>query len=156
MSISLYNNNAIETAFEVLESTGELSPCLSIEQDALQVKAVEFSEYYRQLASDEAAIDEEIKRLQALKKKAQARIQFVETTISDAMQIAGISKIETPTVKLSFWSSSSVKITEEFLIPPSFFLVKTEIDKAKIRKTLLAGEEVEGAELEHKQNLQIK
>lgn len=156
MSISLYSNQNLEQAFEVLEETGEQSPELSIEQDALQVRAIDFARYYRQLSADETMIDDEIKRLTELKRKAQKRIEFIKDSISDAMQIAGIEKIETPTIKISFRSSESVQITEEWLIPSAFVEVKTSINKAEIRKRLMKGEKIEGTYLELKKHIQIR
>lgn len=156
MQTSLYNNNELEQAFDLLEETGEALPALSIEQDFLHAKSITFAQYHRQLSADETIIDEEIKRLQSLKKRVQGRIEFVENTISDAMQIAGIEKIETPTVKLFFRSSASVQITEEWLISSEFIEVKTSVNRAEIRKRLLKGEQIEGAKLEHKLNLQVK
>ena len=69
-----------------------------------------------------------------------------------AMQLCSIDKIETSlfTAKAKL-SNGSVTITDEELLDPKFIKEKkpsTSIDKAAIKKAILAGEDVEGASIE--------
>ena len=59
-------------------------------------------------------------------------------------------------VSISWRKSHSVDILKPESIPMEFYRVKSEIDKALIKKALQGGINVEGAELKENQNIQIK
>ena len=74
------------------------------------------------------------------------------------MEEFGINKIKSETLQLSFRKSESVEVFDESLVDEKFKKVKTEIslDKTAIKNAIKNGEDVQGAKIVEKNNLQIK
>jgi len=142
------------------EFTPEMETALAINQDELQKKALDYAYVIKSFESDIDAIDLEVKRLQAMKTAKNNALNRMKETISHAMQIYGIEKVESPTLKLSFRKSYPVEIQFPEMIDEKFKRIKiteTEtIDKIAIKKAIDSGEIVEGAIVNVKYNLQIK
>jgi hypothetical protein len=152
----------LELANQLIESGGECSPelelQLTINQEQLEQKARGYGFVVKQMESDVSIIDAEIERLKGLKKTREKTIERLETTVSNAMQLYQINKLETPTLKISFRKSESVEIDNEADIPAQFLKEKTTytIDKTAIKEAIKKGEVVIGARLQVNQNIQIK
>lgn len=103
-------------------------------------------------------VDEEIKRLQALKKSISNQINSRKEYIVRNMEIMGITKIETELGNLSLKKSKSVNIYDESLIDKKFIEIETKekISKTEIKKAIEAGENVQGANIVEKNSLNIK
>lgn len=103
------------------------------------------------------AIDNEIKRLKAMKDGIENRLDKFKTYIKNAMLTNGIEKIDTNLGSIKFTKSTSTEIFDESLIDKKFIEVVTteKISKEKIKKALKAGEEVQGARLVENKNLKI-
>jgi hypothetical protein len=147
---------------QVIEADGELTfevmEALQINQSQLQSKAVDYSYVIKQLDFDCEQIDAELKRLQQLKKVRSNLSERLRNTISDAMNLYEVEKIETPLIKLSFRNSESVEITNEQQLDAKFIVTKTVTtpDKKAIKDAIKSGELVEGATISYNKNLQIK
>ena len=140
------------------EVTPELEQELIINQEQLQEKAVNYGYVIKQLGHEVNAVNEEIKRLQDIKKRNEKAIERMETAISNAMQLYGIEKVDSSFLKLSFRKSESVEIVNEAQLLPEFTTTKTTVtpNKVAIKDALKRGEVVEGAVLVENKNLQIK
>jgi hypothetical protein len=109
---------------------------------------------------DTTAIDNEIKRLQAMKKTITNRKQHLKDYLRDGMTLGGISKIEWDTGGITLTKARPVAVIfKAENLPPEY--VKTTITtapiKADILKALKAGTTVPGASLgESKQGILIK
>ena len=103
-------------------------------------------------------VDEEIKRLQALKKSISNQINSRKEYIVRNMEMMGITKIETELGNLSLRKSKSVNIYDESLIDKKFIEIETKekILKTEIKKAIEAGENVQGANIVEKNSLNIK
>ena len=105
------------------------------------------------------AIDEEIKRLQALKKSYAKKKENLSNYIKICMIVNNIKAIETPIGKLSVVNNAeSVEIYDESLIDKKFIKTKIEetISKTDIKNAIKNGEEVQGARLVRNTRLAIK
>lgn len=105
------------------------------------------------------AIDEEIKRLQALKKSYAKKKENLSNYIKICMIANNIKAIETPIGKLSIVNNAeSVEIYDESLIDKKFIKTKIEetISKTDIKNAIKNGEEVQGARLVRNTRLVIK
>lgn len=105
------------------------------------------------------AIDEEIKRLQALKKSYTKKKDNLSNYIKMCMIANNIKAIETPVGKLSVVNNAeSVEIYDETLIDKKFIKTKVEetISKTDIKNAIKKGEEVQGARLVRNTRLAIK
>ena len=147
---------------QVIDADGELSPevmeALQINEQQLQSKAVDYSYVIKQLDFDCDQIDAELKRLQQLKKVRTNLVERLKDTISNAMNLYEVEKIETPLIKLSFRNSESVEITNESQLDACFIVTKTvsSPDKKAIKDAIKNGVFVEGATISYNRNLQIK
>ena len=152
----------LELANQLIESGGECTPelelQLTINQEQLEQKARGYGFVVKQMESDVSIIDAEIKRLGELKKARLKTIERLETTVSQAMQLYQINRLETPTLKISFRKSESVEIDDESAISFAYLKEKISytIDKAMIKEAIKKGEVVAGARLQINQNIQIK
>ena len=147
---------------EVINNDGEITPeletALTINKEQLQSKAIDYSCVIKQLDSDCEQIDAELKRLQQLKKVRTNLAERLKDTISNAMNLYEVEKIETPLIKLSFRNSESVEITNESQLDACFIVTKTVStpDKKAIKDAIKSGVFVEGATISYNKNLQIK
>ena len=141
------------------ELTEEIENSLAINQNELQQKAIDYGYVIKSFESDINAIDSEIKRLQGLKTARNNAIKRMKDSVLEAMQIYGIEKVESPTLKLSIRNNpESVNLVNEYQIPDKFKKEKVTvtISKSEIKKALQDGEDVPGATLERSQTIQIK
>jgi hypothetical protein len=159
---SLFNITAealnLASALEDGEITPELENRLIINQTELQEKAINYAYVIRTVEIDVSAIDEEIKRLQAIKKAKTNVIDRMKESVVTAMGIYGIEKVSTPTLNLSLRKSESIEIVNESQIPDGFKTQKITVapDKTRIKQAIKDGDEVQGAVLNINYNLQIK
>jgi hypothetical protein len=162
MNIFLIQNEYQLLINQIIEAEGEITPeletALTINKEQLQSKAVDYSYVIKQLDSDCEQIDAELKRLQQLKKVRTNLAERLKNTISDAMNLYEVEKIETPLIKLSFRNSESVEITNESQLDACFIVTKTVTspDKKAIKDAIKNGEIVTGATISYNKNLQIK
>lgn len=148
---------------QIEEQEGEIHPhqeqALGFTLDAFQEKAVSVGFLTKHIGDGIAAVDAEIKRLQAIKAAAVKRQEWFEEQLTGAMHQFGVTKIDTPTLKISFRKSTAVEISDESMLPDS---VKEEvpatykISKTKIKQQIDSGNQVPGAELVTRQSIQIK
>lgn len=131
---------------------------LEITQDNFKDKATNYVKFIRSEEAGLSAIDEEIKRLTALKKSKVSKIDNLEARLSNSMQSIGFDKYDLGLFKLSFRKSSSVEVIDVDQLPEGFKRVKTTVDadKIAIKKAIEAGQEVTGASIKHSASLQIK
>lgn len=152
----------LELTNELIESGGELTPeletSLAINKTELENKAKNYGFVVKSLENDVSNIDEEIKRLNALKQSRNKTIDVLKDTVKNAMQLYGIEEIKTSTLKLSFRKSESVEVDPSLL--DFKYMAQKPItyapDKAKIKEAIKAGEAVSGAWISVNMNLQIK
>ena len=147
---------------EVINNEGEITPeletALTINKEQLQSKAVDYCYVIKQLDYDCEQIDNEIARLNKLKKVRSNLTDRLKNTVSSAMQLYDVEKIETPLIKLSFRNSESVEITNEQQLDACFIVTKTVStpDKKAIKDAIKNGELVCGATISYNKNLQIR
>tara|TARA_R110002020_G_scaffold462286_1_gene681745 strand:- start:31 stop:522 length:492 start_codon:yes stop_codon:yes gene_type:complete len=105
-------------------------------------------------------IDAEIKRLSEMKRTIQANNDRLKNYLRVNMVESGISKIESPTLKITLGKPTvTAEIVDVDFLPDEFLSVKTEIkpDKKAILKALKEGVKVDGAVLATgKASLRIK
>lgn len=158
--MNLYNikSEYLAIAHELTEGelTPELEQALIITQENLQEKAINYGYVIKNFESEVDIIEEEIKRLNALKKARQNAVDKLKTNISDAMQLFGILEVKAPTFKMNFRKSESVEIFEgldqEFITEK----VSYQPDKIAIKNAIKEGRQVNGAALVTNFNIQIK
>lgn len=151
---------AQELAFllETEELTPELEAMLVINQEQLQTKAVNYAKVIVNIQSDSDAIDQEIKRLKAMKESKDRAVTRLKDALREAMLISAIEKIDSPLFKLSLRRSESVEVDIVETLPAEFINIKNVVtaDKVAIKEAIKRGENIIGARLIENFNLQIK
>jgi seryl-tRNA synthetase len=143
---------------ETEELTPELEEALIINQDQLQAKAVNYAKVIANYQAESDAIDQEIKRLKAMKDSREKKIEWLKESVKKAMLVSGIEKVESPLFKLSVRRSEAVEVDMVEALPNAFQNVKNVVtaDKVAIKEAIKRGENVTGARLVENFNLQIK
>lgn len=143
---------------ETEELTAELEEALIINQDQLQAKAVNYAKVIANYQAESDAIDQEIKRLKAMKESRDKKVEWLKESVKKAMLVSGIEKVESPLFKLSVRRSEAVEVDVVEALPSAFQNVKNVVtaDKVAIKEAIKRGEFVMGARLVENFNLQIK
>jgi hypothetical protein len=127
----------------------------------LQVKAQSVVFMARNLEATAAAIKQAEADMAARRKAMENRATALRRYVLDAMQTAGIHRIECPQFRLSIRDNpGAVDIFEPGLIPAAY-MTQPETpppvpDKAEINKALKLGTDVPGARLAHSKRLEVK
>lgn len=142
------------------ESGGELTPeiekALIISEDNFLVKADSYAFSIRKYNTAANNIDEEIRRLQSLKKVALNTSERLSKSLTDAMIALNRPKLDLGTCKLSFRKSETVVIAERAELPEKYKKVKIEYDKTMLKADIKAGIEIHGVTITENKNLQIR
>jgi hypothetical protein len=158
---SLYNitNRFIELLSRddlTTEEVKELGENLALE---LKNKAENIVKYNFILESDINALNEEIERLNNIKKGIVAKQDKFKEYVKENMEQLDIEKLETTVGKISIKTNPvSVNILNENEIPKEYIKEKitTSIDKTKIKKDIQSGIEINGATLIQNTRLETK
>lgn len=143
---------------ETEELTPELEQALIINQDQLQAKAVNYAKVIANYQAESDAIEQEIKRLKAMKESRDKKVEWLKESVKNAMLVSGIEKVESPLFKISVRRSEAVEVDIVEALPNAFQNVKNVVtaDKVAIKEAIKRGENVLGARLVENFNLQIK
>ncbi|CAJ1611070.1 siphovirus Gp157 family protein [Clostridium perfringens] len=127
-------------------------------EDDINTKIENTCKVIKEIEADSIGIDEEIKRLSALKKQKENTVKKLKEYVEFEMNGIGLTKVEGKLFKVSFRKSKVVKVLDETKIPKEFIKIKTTetISKTDLGKALKNGEIIEGAELVENKSLQIK
>lgn len=162
MNITLYQcaadvQEALDYHFDTEE---EQRDTLEAVIGQFDVKAQSVIGYIKNQEMTEAMLEEHIKQMGEKLKAIKARNQDLRDYLERNMKAAGITEIKADdgTFRASFRKSKAVEILDEAQIPAEFMreTVKIEPNKTAIRKAIESGQDVAGAKIEERQNLQIK
>lgn len=144
------------------EETGEIIDIdpAELEQlnEAREQKIENIALYIKNLEADAKAIKEEEKNLKERRERAEKKADRLRDLLAMSMTNAGETKFNTARCAVSFRASKSVVITDLDLIDEAYVKKTIDIkpDKTAIKKAIEAGEDIEGAHIEEKQNIQVK
>ena len=138
------------------ELTPELEEALIINEQNFTEKAINYGYVIKTFESETDILENEIKRLNALKIARSKAIDKLKVTISNAMQLYGINEVKAPTFKMNFRKSESVEVSD--LLDQNYIVEKVSYqpDKIAIKNAIKEGKTVNGAAIIINYNLQIK
>lgn len=148
-----------------LQNELELEEDDELKQDLQELIAIELEKksnnivyVIKNLEGNNAAIDAEIERLQALKKRNSSNIEKVKSNVLWFMQQNKLDKIKTDLATFSLRKSESTDIENIEQIPQEFITIKQTFtpDKTAIKKAIKEGVEVPGAKVIINYSLQVK
>jgi len=166
--MTLYEiNQEIESVLEnaIDLETGEISEEALQKINELQIakdaKVENVALWHKNLIAESKAIADEIKALQERKKSIEKKLEWQERYLELALQG---QKFETAKVQISYRKSQAVEIDDldKFIVGykdnPDLVTVKIDYapNKTEIKKMLKEGQEIMGAVLVERQNMQIK
>lgn len=150
----------LELINQVEELEGEITPeieeQLIINQNELQNKAIAYHSVILAKDAFNMQIDNEIKRLQALKKRNNTLIDNLKNRLVGAIQTFGEFTIGTNTFGLR--KSERVEVKDVNLLPKEYKTIKVteQADKIAIKKDLKLGKEIDNCYIVEQFNLKIK
>jgi Tfp pilus assembly protein FimV len=115
-----------------------------------------YLENYKVLFLELEPLQTQLKELQEQVKQKLAKQAELETAIDAEMQNLGEQKIFMCGFSVSYRKSSALKVFDETLIPEQFFVQVPKRLDSEIKKAIQNGELIPGAEIEERQNIQIK
>ena len=131
---------------------------LDIIKTELSNKSTSLIHVIKNIESDETMIDNEIKRLKAIKDRKSKNLKDIKEYIKVCMEQMNLTKIETPIGNFSLRKSESIDIINPVKIPAQYLntVVEYKPDKVKIKEAIKSGIKIEGAEIVTNNNLTIK
>lgn len=139
------------------EITEEIDQALQLTEQQMQEAAINIGFAIKSLEDKEGIIGAEIARLSEIGYKIGAAKELLKNRLSESMQRFGIEKVTSPTLTVSFRKSNAVEIDDLTLVPAAYFDIKPpSLSKARIKEAIQGGEDVPGASIVQRKNLQIK
>ena len=138
------------------ELTDEVLQQLEINNEELQTKSESYLAVIKNREALNTQIDDELKRLQAMKKANNNLVLRLKNSLLNAVNIFG--EFETGLVKFGTRKSTTVEVTGIVNdLPKEYKTVKVteQPNKAEIKKSLQRGEQIEGCALITNYNLKI-
>lgn len=152
--------DAINAVFaNVDEETGEVPEEAVAKLSELQMQRDEkldnLGAYIKNLSAEVDSLKAEEKNLKARREVKEHKIESLKAYVSECLNG---EKFESARVAFSFRKSESVGIDDVNSLPDEFKISETSVkaDKKAIKDAIKNGQDVHGAWLETKQNLQIK
>lgn len=137
------------------EITPELEQALMITESQLKQKSIAYLEVISQKDGFNELIDNEIKRLQALKKRNTNIISLLKENLLNAIKTFGDFTVDTHSFRIR--KSSSVDVEDVNSLPNEFKTIKVieSADKIALKKALQEGQTIKGVSIIEHQNLKI-
>jgi hypothetical protein len=147
-----YSNMLQEIEQNEGELTPELEDALAINAQELSEKSLAYVEFMGNLNAQNNRIEEEIKRLQSLKRKNTQVLDFLQKGLVQAVNEFGT--IRTGTYTIGVRQSEECVIEDSDKVPEKFKTVKMEVqvDKLAVKKAIKSGENVPGAHIQGNQH----
>ena len=142
------------------EHEGDITECPMVEimekiEGDIKNKLLGWGVWFKNVAAETGAIDEEIKNLTSRKKSLGNKAERIKATISHFLQD---KRLESSKVVIRRTKSKQVVINDKGALEDRFLrkVTKTEPDKVAIKEAIKVGAKVEGAAVVDKENVSIK
>lgn len=151
--------SSYEQLLEMAEQLDEetLRDTLESINEAIEEKVENTAYVIKSLEANVKIIDEEVKRLQAMKSTQQRNIKSLKEYIQESMEKVGLGKIEGSLIKVSIQNNPpSVRLDDDFKIGKYLVSVEPKFDKKAILSDLKQGLDVPGAEIVQGKSIRIR
>lgn len=129
----------------------------TLEAMGAEDKLESYCKVIRQLESDAEAVKAEKSKLADKQKTIENSVVRMKLAVSEFLKAKGVQKENAGIFKVALSTSKSVEITDPTAIPDEYIKpAKIEFDKSALRKVLMSGESIAGAELKINEGVQIK
>ena len=151
--------SSYEQLLEMAEQLDEetLRDTLESINEAIETKVENTAYVIKSLEANVKIIDEEVKRLQAMKSTQQRNIKSLKEYIQESMEKVGLGKIEGSLIKVSIQNNPpSIRLDDDFKIGKYLVSVEPKFDKKAILSDLKQGLDVPGAEIVQGKGIRIR
>lgn len=126
--------------------------------DAVEQKVENTAFVVKQLEANISVIDDEIKRLQAMKGTQTNNIKSLKLYLQESMEKVGLDKVQGKLIKIAIQNNpQSVEVLNENVIPKNYFVEqKPKLDKKALLTDLKGGAQVSGVEIKQSRSLRIR
>lgn len=159
-SLFSINHDFLRLVDDIIENGGELTPeletRLAISKEELSLKSVNYFHVIKQIESEYDLLDNEIKRLQSLKKARKNSVDRLKENLINTMELHEINKLETETLKISIRTNKSIEVTDIEKLPFNCVEIEKNPLKTEIKKLIEAGQEIKGAYQKENKSLDFK
>lgn len=137
------------------EITEEIENALIINENQLQSKSIAYLSVIKNKESFNSLVDEEIKRLQAIKKANTNLVNRLKDNLLLAVNLFG--NFQVGTNKFGIRKSSTLEVEDVNSLPEKYKVIKVSetADKMALKSALKNGEEIKGVYLQEHKNLKI-
>lgn len=147
--------NVLEIAEQLDAET--LKDTLDSIDEAINDKVENTAYVIKQLDANVAAIDTEIKRLQAMKSAQSNNAKNLKLYIQESMEKVGLDKVQGKLIKVAIQNNpASVVVTDEKKLAKYFIEQPPQLNKTILKQDLKSGIEVDGAELQSTRSIRIR
>jgi hypothetical protein len=158
--MTLYEmTEAAKALYEMLETEEVDEQVISdtLEGMGANLKLEDYCKIIKQFKADAEQYKAEADRLKKKQAAAEKSVKRLTDRVLAYMSATGKTKEKAGVFNIRVSQSKAVNIINENIIPDDYLITQpAKVDKMKIKKLLLAGEVVAGAELQTNNNLQIK
>lgn len=151
-ALTIYND------VEMLEGelTEEMQEALKINEGELTSKGIAYLEILKERKSYISRIDDELKRLQALKKASNRLVDNLEFNLLEAQKVYGDFEVGLSTITTR--KSESIEVEDVNSLPKEYKVIKIveSADKKALKEAIKSGKEIDGVKLIENKNLRIK
>ena len=147
--------NVLEIAEQLDAET--LKDTLDSIDEAINIKVENTAYVVKQLDANVAAIDTEIKRLQAMKSAQSNNAKNLKLYIQESMEKVGLDNVKGKLIKVAIQNNpASVVVTDEKKLSKYFIEQPPQLNKTILKQDLKNGLEVDGAELQSTRSIRIR
>lgn len=147
--------NVLEIAEQLDAET--LKDTLDSIDEAINDKVENTAYVVKQLDANVAAIDTEIKRLQAMKSAQSNNAKNLKLYIQESMEKVGLDKVQGKLIKVAIQNNpASVVVTDEKKLAKYFVEQPPQLNKTILKEDLKSGIEIDGAELQSARSIRIR
>jgi ABC-type transporter Mla subunit MlaD len=147
--------NVLEIAEQLDAET--LKDTLDSIDEAINDKVENTAYVIKTLEANVAAIDAEIKRLQAMKSTQTNNAKNLKLYIQESMEKVGLNKVQGNLIKVAIQNNpASVVVTDEKKLSKYFVEQPPQLNKTILKQDLKNGLEVDGAELQSTRSIRIR
>ena len=145
------------TEDEYEEAAEDINNIITTFSDNIKDKALNTASYYKNMLADIDAMKDYEKKMAQKRKFLERKAERLISYLKDNMQLAGLDKVSNLESTITLKESKKVKVTDINKLDDKYIrkIVKHE-DGVLLRKELLLGAEIAGAELEVTNVIKIK
>ena len=155
--MKLYDIAEIYENLENIDDEVAVAAAMDSVDAALEEKLESTAKVIRNLEAEAEALEAEEKRLKARKTAARNRIADIKGYVKENLEAMGKDKVEAGIFKWSLQNSPpKLVVTDETIIPLKFFEIERTLMKNELKRVILSGRNINGAEIVREKHLRLR